>query len=65
MSLVLTRNVATSVIIGEGDNEVRMTVVGVSRGQVRLSFEAPKHVIIDREETREKRENNWQEEGSY
>lgn len=56
--LALTRNVSESVIIGEGDNEVRLTIVSISRGQVRLSFDAPRHIQIDREEIRLRKDND-------
>lgn len=45
--LVLTRRVGESVII---DGETIVTVEFVAGGQVRLSFEAPQDVVIDRME---------------
>lgn len=58
MSLVLTRNVGTTIIIGEGPNEVRVTVAHVKGGQVKLLVDAPKHIEVDREEIRERKIRN-------
>ncbi len=45
--LILTRKIGESVVIG---NSVRVTVVGLSSGVVRLGFKAPDEVSIYREE---------------
>ena len=45
--LVLTRKPGQSVVIGES---VRVTVIEISPGVVRLGFEAPAEVAIHREE---------------
>lgn len=45
--LVLNRTAGTKIMIG--DNVV-VTVIGVSGGQVRVGIEAPKHVEVHREE---------------
>ncbi len=50
--LVLSRKKRERIWIGES---VVMTVVEVRNGQVRLSFEAPEGVSIDREEVRDRR----------
>jgi len=51
--LVLSRDARQRVIIGEGPAAVVVTVVEVSPGgRVRLGFEAPGGVSIDREEVR-------------
>lgn len=47
MSLVLGRKIGQTVHIGD---DVTVTVVSVSRGEVRLAFDAPQEVIILREE---------------
>jgi carbon storage regulator len=47
--LVLTRKPAQSIVIAEG---IKVTVVSVEGGKVRLGFEAPPEVPIDREEVR-------------
>lgn len=49
--LVLSRKVDESLRIGE---DVRVTVVSVSGGQVRLAVEAPSSVTIHREEVFER-----------
>lgn len=51
--LVLSRKSEQSVIIGESGhlkNIVKVTVVGISRGNVMLGFEANESVVIHREE---------------
>ncbi len=45
--LVLTRRAQEVVVIG---NDIKVTVLGINGGQVRLGIEAPKHVTVDREE---------------
>ncbi|HHV43674.1 MAG TPA: carbon storage regulator CsrA [Firmicutes bacterium] len=45
--LILTRRVDETIII---DDQIRITVVEISRSQVKLGVEAPKHVSIFREE---------------
>jgi carbon storage regulator len=47
--LVLTRTLDEAVIIGDA---VRVSVLGIRGGQVRLGIEAPGHVKIIREELR-------------
>ena len=54
MSLILTRRTGESIIIGEGENEVKVTVLGIRGNQVRLGSEAPKHIPIHREEIEER-----------
>jgi carbon storage regulator len=51
--LVLTRKDGQRIWIGEA---VRLTVVAARNGQVRLAFEAPEGVTIDREEVRKRRQ---------
>ena len=45
--LILTRKIGETVIVG---NTVRVTIVDLSPGVVRLGFEAPAEVSIHREE---------------
>ena len=45
--LILTRRVGESVVIGE---DVTVTVLGVKGNQVRIGINAPKHVVVHREE---------------
>ncbi len=49
--LILTRSEGRSVFIGD---DIKITVLGIDRGQVRLGFEAPKSVTILREEVLER-----------
>lgn len=45
--LVLTRRVGETLIIGDN---VKLTIVGVKSGQVRVGIDAPKEVQVQREE---------------
>jgi carbon storage regulator len=45
--LVLTRKLGQSVVIG---NNIKITVVGIGKQQVKLGVEASRNVIIHREE---------------
>ncbi len=47
MALVLSRKVNESLII---DGDIKVTILAINRGQVRLACEAPEDVTIDREE---------------
>ena len=49
--LILTRRKEESIII---DGNIKITVLGVDRGHVKLGFEAPAEVNIVREELLEK-----------
>lgn len=51
--LVLTRRVGETLMIGD---DIKLTVVGIKSGQVRLGIEAPKDVQIQREELLLKKE---------
>ena len=48
--LILTRRIGETLIIGEGENKVTATVLGVKGNQVRLGVNAPKDVSVHREE---------------
>lgn len=48
--LVLSRRIGESIIIGDGDNEVRVTVLSVMGNQVRLGIGADKSIPVHREE---------------
>ena len=56
--LVLTRNVGETIVIGEGQNEIRVTIGGVKGGQVKVAVEAPRHIEVDRLEIRERKIRN-------
>ncbi len=45
--LVLSRRMGESLVIAEN---IRLTVLGVSGGQVRLGIEAPRDISVHREE---------------
>lgn len=51
--LILTRRIGESLMIGD---EVTVTVLGVKGRQVRLGIDAPKHVRVDREEIRRRKD---------
>ena len=52
--LVLSRNAGQSIMIGD---DVKIIVVGVRGGQVRLGFEAADNIIIDRSEIHESKKS--------
>lgn len=52
--LVLTRREQESIWI---DDKIQVKVVSIRRGRVRLGFEAPSDIVIDREEVRDRRTN--------
>jgi carbon storage regulator len=45
--LILSRNVSEKIMIGD---DVEITLLSVSGGQVRLGIDAPKNVAVHREE---------------
>jgi carbon storage regulator len=45
--LVLTRRIDESLIVGD---DIKITVVKIDKTQIKLGIEAPKDVIINREE---------------
>lgn len=50
--LILTRRPVETIYIGE---DVTVTVLGVVGNQVRFGIEAPRHIVIDRAEIRERK----------
>lgn len=48
--LVLSRKVSETLIIGEGDSQVVLTITRMSGNRVTLGLEAPRHVKIRRGE---------------
>jgi carbon storage regulator len=48
--LILTRRIGETIVIGEGANQVTVTVLGVKGNQVRLGTTAPVAVPVHREE---------------
>lgn len=53
MSLILTRRIGETICIGD---DIRVTIQAVNGIQVRVGIEAPKHVAVDREEIRERKD---------
>lgn len=51
--LVLTRKVGEKLVIG---NSIRISVVSIGPGRVKLGIEAPADVTIDREEIHERKQ---------
>lgn len=52
--LILTRRVGESLIIGDGDTRITVTVLSVKGTNVRLGITAPKTVPVHREEVYER-----------
>jgi carbon storage regulator len=50
--LVLTRKTNEEIVIG---NDIRITIVEVAPGRVKLGISAPRHVRVDRAEIHEKK----------
>ncbi len=48
--LVLSRKLGEGIVIGEGKNRVRIVVVDMDRGKVKIGVEADRSTIITREE---------------
>jgi len=52
--LVLTRKLNEEIIIGDG---IRLTVVEIAPGRVKLGITAPRHVKVDRAEIHERKQS--------
>ena len=50
--LVLTRKLGEEIII---DGNIRVTILGIDRGKVRIGVDAPREVPVDRAEIHERR----------
>lgn len=53
--LVLSRKKNESIVVGD---DIRITVIDIGPGKIRLGIEAPKDVRVDREEIRRKIQGN-------
>lgn len=49
--LILTRNTDESIVIEE---DIRITIIDIKGGQVRLGIDAPRHVAVHRQEIYER-----------
>lgn len=56
--LVLTRKPGEQIVIG---NNIRITIVGVGPGRVKIGIEAPDNVRVDRQEIHEKIQREFAE----
>ena len=56
--LVLTRQVGEEIVIGD---DIRLMVVAVGGGKVRIGVSAPRETVIDRQEVAEKRNQGFGE----
>ena len=56
--MVLSRRVGERIIIGEGEDEIIIEVTEIDRGVVGIGIDAPREVLIDREEIRIRKERN-------
>lgn len=54
--LILSRRPGESICIGD-TNEITITVLDVKGNQVRFGFEAPREVIIDRQEIHDRKKS--------
>lgn len=52
--LLLSRKQGESIIIGDGDKKVTMTIISRKGSEITLGFEAPKDIPIHREEIYDK-----------
>lgn len=59
--LVLTRKLGEQIVIGDG---IRITVVGVGPGRVKIGVEAPANVRVDRQEIYQKIQNEQAEQAA-
>jgi len=57
--LVLSRKVGEDIVIGDN---IRLKVVAIQGGKVRIGISAPKEVTVDRQEIHEKRNDSFSEE---
>jgi carbon storage regulator len=56
--LVLSRKIGETIVVGD---DIRITVVEIRGGKVRIGIVAPAHVIVNRQEIHDKRLNTLNE----
>ena len=61
LMLILTRRVGETLCI---DDDVTVTVLGVKGNQVRIGVNAPKEVVVDREEIYLRKQNEAENKGN-
>jgi carbon storage regulator CsrA len=54
--LTISREEGQSFWIGD---DVLVTVSRIESGQIKVTIDAPNHIIVDRDEVRWRRNNNW------
>jgi carbon storage regulator CsrA len=53
--LVLTRKIGETIIISPpGQPDIKFTIMSIRQGRIRIAFDAPKEIIIMREEANDK-----------
>ena len=52
--LILTRRTGQTIMVGEGPQQITITVLGVKGNQVRIGINAPKSIAVHREEIYER-----------
>ena len=52
--LILTRRISEKVLVDLNGKIVKVSVLGIKGNQVRLGFDAPKEVVVHREEIYER-----------
>lgn len=58
--LILARKIGQSIMIGD---DVEVVVTNIIGNQVKLGIQAPKNVLVDREEIRQRRTNSEEASG--
>ena len=46
--LILTRRIGETLIIGDGEEKVEVTVLAIKGNQIRIGIEAPAHIDVHR-----------------
>lgn len=55
--LILTRRVGETLVIGQGDQQITVIILGINGGQVRIGTKAPPETVILREELIEREQD--------